>query len=34
MAVGEVCCKMGIAEATFYLLRKKYGGLTTLRCIA
>jgi len=34
MAVGEVCRKMGIAEATFYLRRKKYGGLTTLRCFA
>ncbi len=27
MAVGEVCRKMGIAEATFYVWRKKYGGL-------
>jgi len=26
-AVGEVCRKMGIAEATFYVWRKKYGGL-------
>jgi len=25
MAVGEVCRKMGIAEATFHLWRKKYG---------
>lgn len=25
--VGEVCCKMGIAEATFYNWKKKYGGL-------
>lgn len=27
MAVGEVCRKMGIAEATLYVWRKKYGGL-------
>ena len=27
MAVGEVCRKMGIAEARFYVWRKKYGGL-------
>lgn len=27
MAVGEVCRKLGIAEATFYVWRKKYGGL-------
>ncbi|WP_406753788.1 transposase [Stenotrophomonas maltophilia] len=26
MAVGEVCRKMGIAEATFYVWRKRYGG--------
>ena len=26
-AVGEVCRKMGIAEATFYVWRKKYDGL-------
>ncbi len=26
-AVGESCRKMGIAEATFYVWRKKYGGL-------
>ncbi len=25
--VGEVCCKMGISEATFYNWKKKYGGL-------
>ena len=25
MAVGEICRKMGIAEATFYVWRKKYG---------
>ena len=25
--VGEVCRKMGIAEATFYIWKKKYGGL-------
>lgn len=25
--VGEVCRKMGIAEATFYHWKKKYGGL-------
>ena len=27
IAVGEICRKMGIAEATFYVWRKKYGGL-------
>jgi putative transposase len=26
-AVGEVCRKSGISEATFYNWRKKYGGL-------
>ena len=26
-AVPEICRKMGIAEATFYQWRKKYGGL-------
>ncbi|CRR15180.1 Hin recombinase [Stenotrophomonas maltophilia] len=26
-AAGEICRKMGIAEATFYVWRKKYGGL-------
>ena len=26
-AVGEVCRKAGISEATFYNWRKKYGGL-------
>ncbi|MDF2481374.1 MAG: transposase [Stenotrophomonas indicatrix] len=26
MAVGEVCRKLGIAEATFYVWHKKYGG--------
>jgi putative transposase len=25
--VEEVCCKMGISDATFYNWRKKYGGL-------
>ena len=25
--VGDVCRQMGIAEATFYLWKKKYGGL-------
>lgn len=25
MAVGEICRKMGIAEATFYVWRKKYS---------
>jgi len=25
--VAEVCRKMGISEATFYLWKKKYGGL-------
>lgn len=25
--VGEVCRKMGISEPTFYVWRKKYGGL-------
>ena len=27
MAVGEVCRKSGISEATFYAWRKKYAGL-------
>ena len=26
-AVGEVCRKAGISEATYYNWRKKYGGL-------
>ncbi len=26
-SVFEVCCKAGIAEATFYNWRKQYGGL-------
>ena len=26
-AVGEVCRKAGISEATFYVWRKKYAGL-------
>src|SRR5215470_17973737 len=31
--VGDVCRQMGIAEATFYVWRKKYGqlGVTELR---
>lgn len=29
MAIGEVCRKMGIAEATFYVWRKKYNGLAS-----
>ncbi|KWV10215.1 hypothetical protein FFY77_02435 [Xanthomonas translucens pv. translucens] len=31
MAVGEICRKMGVAEATFYVWRKKYGGLSELQ---
>lgn len=27
MAIGEICQKMEIAEATFYVWRKTYGGL-------
>lgn len=27
MAIGEVCRKAGISEATFYNWRKKYAGL-------
>ncbi len=27
IAVGEVCRKMGISEATFYNWKKKFGGL-------
>ena len=27
IAVGEVCRKAGISEATYYNWRKKYGGL-------
>lgn len=26
--VAEVCCKMGISDATFYNWRTKYGGLS------
>lgn len=26
-SISEVCCKAGIAEATFYNWRKRYGGL-------
>lgn len=26
-SVGEICRKMGVAEATFYRWRKRYGGL-------
>lgn len=26
-AVAEICRKMGISEATFYVWKKKYGGL-------
>ncbi len=26
-AIGEVCCKAGISEATFYNWRKRYGGM-------
>ena len=27
VSVEEVCRKMGISEATFYVWRKKYGGI-------
>jgi putative transposase len=27
-AIGEVCRKAGVSEATFYAWRKKYAGLT------
>ena len=27
-AVGDVCRQMGISEATFYVWKKKYGGLS------
>lgn len=27
MAGGEVCRELGLGEATFYMWRKKYGGL-------
>ena len=27
MAVAEICRKLGVAEATFYNWKKKYGGL-------
>ncbi len=27
ISVEEVCRKMGISEATFYVWRKKYGGV-------
>ena len=26
--VGDVCRQMGISEATFYVWKKKYGGLS------
>ncbi len=26
-SVGEVCRKMGVVESTYYIWRKKYGGL-------
>ena len=26
-AIAEICRKMGVSEATFYLWKKKYGGL-------
>jgi putative transposase len=26
-SVEEVCCKMGISEATFYVWKKKYSGI-------
>ena len=29
VTVAEVCRKMGISEATFYIWKKKYGGLGT-----
>jgi len=25
--IDEICCKMGISDATFYKWRQKYGGL-------
>lgn len=28
MAVGELCRKHGMSDATFYTWRKKYGGLS------
>ena len=30
--VADVCRQIGIAEATFYLWKKKYGGLGVPRC--
>ena len=37
-AVGEICRKAGISEATYYNWRKKYGGLMLVheprRCAA
>lgn len=29
-AVEEICRKMGISEQTFYMWKKKYGGLGTV----
>ncbi|SNY63721.1 Transposase [Pantoea sp. GL120224-02] len=26
--VPEVCCKLGISDATFYTWRKNYGGIS------
>ena len=33
-AVGEICRKAGISEATYYNWRKKYGGLMPLAAAA
>jgi len=30
--VAEVCRKMGISDATFYIWKKKYGGLGPANC--
>ena len=27
MAIGELCCKHGIAQQTFYRWKSKYGGM-------
>lgn len=28
-SVLEVCCELGISDATFYTWRKKYGGISS-----
>jgi putative transposase len=32
ISVDEVCRKMGISDATFYVWRRKYGGIGPSNC--